>query len=339
MKAKQRMTTIFLIAVFASVCDRADTGLLAQVAANQVVGGQDARMEHRLLSSAYSGYGAATAAAVNSGYEQSVVELTNLTRANQGLPPLKRVEPLDQAARYHATDMGEDSYFNHDSYDRIGGVLTYACSWSDRVASYYQVWSTIGENIAAGYPGPAIVVAEWMNSPGHRANILNEGFWEIGVGYYEGEGGDPKTWVQDFGRRVGIYPLILNLDAAFSATREVTVYIYGTWQQMRLKNDSGDWSAWQPFQSQFDWTIAGGPGIHTVTAELSNGTTTTTSSDTIESTAFPVPGDFNGDALSDAFLYNSTTGAWSEHFGSGIGFANITNGWWAAGWQITPADF
>ena len=116
---------------------------------------------------------------MNSGYEQSVVELTNLSRANQGLPPLKRVELLDQAARYHATDMGEDSYFQHDSYDRIGGVLTYACSWSDRVSSYYQVWSTIGENIATGYPEPAIVVAEWMNSPGHRANILYEGFWEM----------------------------------------------------------------------------------------------------------------------------------------------------------------
>ena len=49
--------------------------------------------------------------------------------------------------------------------------------------------------------------------------------------------------------------------------------------------------------------------------------------------------DFNGDALWDAFLYNSTTGAWSEHFGSGTGFANTANGWWSPAWQITPADF
>ena len=49
--------------------------------------------------------------------------------------------------------------------------------------------------------------------------------------------------------------------------------------------------------------------------------------------------DFNGDTLWDAFLYDSITGAWSEHFGSGTGFVNAANGWWSPAWQITPADF
>ena len=87
--------------------------------------------------SAYPGCGGVTAPVVNADSEQQVVDLVNTQRASQGLPPLKRVIELDQAARYHATDLGQDNYFQHDSYDGSGGT-TFVCAWSTRIGSYYS---------------------------------------------------------------------------------------------------------------------------------------------------------------------------------------------------------
>ena len=68
---------------------------------------------------AYSGCGGVTAPVSNAAYEQQVVEIVNAQRlANGSLPPYKRVDALDAAARYHAVDMAQDVYFKHDSYDR-----------------------------------------------------------------------------------------------------------------------------------------------------------------------------------------------------------------------------
>ena len=230
---------------------------------------------------AYSGCGGVTAPIVNADFEKQVLALVNTERANQSLPPLKRVTELDQAARYHATDLGQDNHFDHDSYDRSGGNLVYSCAWLSRISSYYSGWSSLAENIAAGQATPQDVMNSWMNSSEHRANILSSNVWEIGIGYYEGSGTYYRYWVQDFGRRNGIYPLIINSDAATSNSQSVSVYIYGSWTQMRLKNDVGVWGSWQSFQSSFNWTLSSGEGTHTVTAEVTNGSTTVTTSDTI----------------------------------------------------------
>ena len=232
------------------------------------------------MPAAYTGCGGVTAPVVNADYEQQVLDLVNTERANSSLPPFKRVTELDQAARYHATDMGQDGYFKHDSYDGVGGP-TWVCAWSTRISSYYSGWNSLAENIAAGQTTPQDVMTEWMTSPGHRDNILSTGNWEIGVGYYQGSGAYSRYWVQDFGRRSGIYPLIINRDAATTNSQNVSIYAYGSWTQMRLKNDAGSWGGWQPFQSSFSWTLGGGVGIHAVTAELSNGTTTVSTSDTV----------------------------------------------------------
>lgn len=250
---------------------------------------------------AYSGCGGVTAPSVNTDFEQQVFDLVNTERANQSLPPLKRVTELDQAARYHATDLGQDDYFDHDSYDRSGGNLVYSCAWSTRISSYYSGWSSLAENIAAGQVSPQDVMNAWMNSAEHRANILSSSVWEIGVGYYEGSGTYYRYWVQDFGRRSGIYPLIINRDAAASNSQNVSLYIYGSWTQMRLKNDAGVWGSWQPFQSSFNWTLASGGGTHTVTAQVTNGSTTVTTSDTIYLNG-PVLGNVP-DAI--AFIYSN----------------------------------
>jgi len=81
------------------------------------------------LAPAYTGCGnGVIAPVVNADYEQQVVELVNAQRALQSLPPYKRVTPLDQAARYHATDMAQDNYFDHNSYDWVNGSLVQACA-------------------------------------------------------------------------------------------------------------------------------------------------------------------------------------------------------------------
>lgn len=229
----------------------------------------------------YSGCSQVIVAAVNADWEQGVVDLVNAERAEQGLPPLKRVAALDNASRYHAADMIQDDYFEHNSYDRSGSNLVQACSWSTRVAKFYSGWSSLAENIAGGYGSPEAVMSAWLGSSGHRANVLSTGNWEIGVGYYGG-GEWGHYWVQDFGRRSDVYPLIINQDAASTNSRNVSLYIYGTWDQIRLRNGDGDWTAWQSFQNTMSWTLGVSNGLRTVEAEMRQGSTRTAlSSDTI----------------------------------------------------------
>jgi uncharacterized protein YkwD len=250
----------------------------------------------------FTGCGGINQPVVNADYEQQVVDLVNTERANRGLPPYKRVTALDEAARYHSADLGQDNYFEHDTYDRSGGSLVYVCSTWTRISKYYS--GAMGENIAGGYWTPQDVMNGWMDSDGHRANILSTNNWEIGVGYAAVSGSKyTRYWTQDFGRRNGVYPLIINRDAASTNSRSVSLYIYGTFEQMRLKNESGAWGDWQTFQNTLAWKIANGVGTHTVTAELKTGSTTVTSSDMIYLTPAGVPqlGDLP-DALT--FLYS-----------------------------------
>ena len=231
----------------------------------------------------YEGCGGQIAPAVNPTYEQQVLDLVNQARAENGLPPLKLTPELVNSARYHATDMGQDNYFTHDLQDRQGGNLVVVCSWSTRISSYYTNWNALAENIAAGYTTPENVMNGWMNSTGHRANILSPNSREIGIGYYEGSGSYYRYWVQNFGRRSSVYPLLINSDQASTNDPNVTLYIYGegTWNEMRLRNDEGEWSNWQPFQATITWQLTGPLGDHTVWAELKNATQTITINDSI----------------------------------------------------------
>lgn len=126
-------------------------------------------------------------------FEQQVLELTNAIRAEAGLPALRFDAALSAAADKHSQDMAEKNYFSHTQPD--GDRL------SDRVHDEGYNYSRVGENIAAGYTTPEAVVQGWMNSSGHRANILNPGYEEIGVGYHEDQGSDVYThyWTQVFG--------------------------------------------------------------------------------------------------------------------------------------------
>ncbi|GGP98678.1 hypothetical protein GCM10010266_22620 [Streptomyces griseomycini] len=119
-----------------------------------------------------------------------VVDLTNRERTRAGLPPLSRDPLLTAAAQAHSADMVARDFYSHTAPD--GGK-----PW-DRAAAAGSARRTIGENIACGQRSAAEVVRGWMNSPGHRANILKPDFTHIGVGF-AGGGRAGTYWTQLFG--------------------------------------------------------------------------------------------------------------------------------------------
>ena len=130
-------------------------------------------------------------------FESEVIELVNVEREALNLHPLSYSEELTVAARRHAQDMGDQNYFNHTSLD--------GREFYERIIDAGYDYRNCGENIAAGYATPADVVDGWMNSDGHRANILDPDYCDIGVGYAAVGGSQHyHYWTQDFGRRAGV---------------------------------------------------------------------------------------------------------------------------------------
>ncbi|WP_149550271.1 CAP domain-containing protein [Streptomyces marokkonensis] len=119
-----------------------------------------------------------------------VVDLTNRERAGAGLPQLSRDPLLTAAAQAHSADMAARDFYSHTAPDGSGP--------GDRAAAAGSVRRTIGENIACGQRSAAEVVRGWMNSPGHRANILKADFTHLGVGF-AGGGRSGTYWTQLFG--------------------------------------------------------------------------------------------------------------------------------------------
>ncbi|MFG3408286.1 sigma-70 family RNA polymerase sigma factor [Streptomyces sp. NPDC048142] len=125
------------------------------------------------------------------GTAGQVTELVNAERAKEGCGPVTVNDQLNTAAQRHSADMEAMDYFSHTSLDgRNPG---------DRITAAGYRWSTYGENIAKGQRTPADVMRSWMDSPEHRANILNCSFKEIGVGKQDSGGG--PVWTQVFGAR------------------------------------------------------------------------------------------------------------------------------------------
>ncbi|MDY7023660.1 MAG: CAP domain-containing protein [Cyanobacteriota bacterium] len=125
-----------------------------------------------------------------------VVELTNDFRGENGLSPLSFDSQLANAAQIHTENMAFQDFFSHDGID--------GSDVGDRVLDAGYSFSRAGENIAAGYTTAESVVQGWIDSPGHRANLLNPDYTEIGVGYFflendTGESNWNHYWTQVFG--------------------------------------------------------------------------------------------------------------------------------------------
>ncbi|MED3729000.1 LysM peptidoglycan-binding domain-containing protein [Priestia filamentosa] len=121
-----------------------------------------------------------------SAYEQEVVKLVNAERAKAGLQPLQVDNEVAKTARLKSQDMHDNHYFDHNS-------PTYGSPF-DMMKQFGITYKAAGENIAQGQQTPAEVMKAWMNSPGHKANILSSKYTHIGVGYVK----DGNYWTQQF---------------------------------------------------------------------------------------------------------------------------------------------
>ncbi len=119
-------------------------------------------------------------------YETEVIRLVNVQRAQNGLAPLAENWELSRVARWKSQDMSSNGYFSHNS-------PTYGTPFQ-MMRSFGLTYRSAGENIAYGQRTPAAVVNAWMNSSGHRANILSKSYTQIGVGYCA----EGNYWTQMF---------------------------------------------------------------------------------------------------------------------------------------------
>uniref|UniRef100_A0AAU2K094 CAP domain-containing protein n=1 Tax=Streptomyces sp. NBC_00049 TaxID=2903617 RepID=A0AAU2K094_9ACTN len=122
-----------------------------------------------------------------SGPQAAVLALVNQERAAAGCPALTANAKLTKAAQDHSADMASHSNMSHTGSD--------GSDPGQRITRAGYEWRTYGENVAYGYSTPEKVMEGWMNSPGHKANILNCSFKEIGIGLAQ----PGQYWTQDFG--------------------------------------------------------------------------------------------------------------------------------------------
>lgn len=131
----------------------------------------------------------APSGACGSALEARQWALVNADRRQEGLPALCCHAGLGDVARDHSADMAFRDFFDHTNPDG-------QTPWDRMDEAGVTGWSGAGENIAYGYPTPEAVQEGWMNSPGHRANILSDGFSHVGVGLYNDNG--TLYWTQVF---------------------------------------------------------------------------------------------------------------------------------------------
>ena len=108
-------------------------------------------------------------------FENEIVRLVNEIRKENGLKILEHDWELSRVARYKSQDMKDKKYFAHNS-------PTYGTPYQ-MMTSFGITYKSAGENLSQGYSSPKVVVNAWMNSSGHRKNILNPSYTKIGVGY------------------------------------------------------------------------------------------------------------------------------------------------------------
>ena len=139
-----------------------------------------------------------------SSNEKRTLDLHNRARVDRGLPRLCVHRVLTKAARAHSQEMLDKDYFSHDSYNgETAGERIARFGYTSKGYRYYK----IGENIAWGsgsQGSPDSIFKSWMNSPGHKANIVHKDFREIGIGARTGtfQGNTQSTmYTVDFGTR------------------------------------------------------------------------------------------------------------------------------------------
>lgn len=127
---------------------------------------------------------------VQNSFEQEVLDLVNQERQKAGLSKLQWSDDLAKVAYNHSKDMSDRNFMSHTNPDGLSPF--------DRMKNFGISYRTAGENIAAGQSTPQEVMKGWMNSEGHKKNILNANYTHLGVGYYKGNGRYGHYWTQCF---------------------------------------------------------------------------------------------------------------------------------------------
>lgn len=200
--------------------------------------------------------------------EARTVYLGNLAREAEGLTPLRWNRNLTEASRWFSWDSVEnrpEPYCGHQ--DSQG-------HWPDWRARAFGYTGFAGaENAYCGYVTPEQAIRGWLDSPGHRANLLDPNSREIGLGYYR-RAGDLRGYVaQMFGHDPLYAPVIINNEAITTTSSQVDLYIYdreesanfGAATEMMISQDPcfND-SSWQPYVPRQSWTLPAEEGWHTV---------------------------------------------------------------------------
>lgn len=203
--------------------------------------------------------------------EMQAVYLGNLARRANGVAPLRMNAQLTEASRWFSWDSVENQPANFcghtDSQGNDAGTRAFAAGWLGFLAA---------ENAACAYVSPQDAINGWMASQGHRENLLNPGYREIGLGYYLRASDNRGYVTQDFGID-GVYaPVIIDNEALTTSNRSVDLYIYdmeagggfagrGTTQQMMVSNNACFLGAdWQPYDVETPWQINNAPGWQSV---------------------------------------------------------------------------
>jgi uncharacterized protein YkwD len=203
--------------------------------------------------------------------EAQTVYLGNLERRAQGVPPLRWNLQLTHASRWFSWDSTENrpgGYCGHQ--DTLG-------KWPGDRAAYFGYLGFAGwENAFCGYLSPADAIQGWMNSPGHRANLLETAVREIGLSYYRRDSDGRGYVAQGFATDSAYAPIVIEHEALFTTSPNVNLYIYdrepqegfagwGAATQMMVSNNSQfSGAAWESYNPNKAWTLAGGTGWRNV---------------------------------------------------------------------------
>jgi hypothetical protein len=207
----------------------------------------------------------------NEAFELEVIRLVNQERISRGLHPLRRNSSLTNAARAHNQDMIANNFLDHTGSD--GSTPSQrACDYGYAPYSWGDCY--VGENIAGGYSTPADVFNGWMGSSGHRDNMLNPKYREIGVGHSTG-GSWGNYWTMALGAQPKVLPVFVNNDAGESSSRQVTITLtkedVSSWGS--IGNITGvqisesawfDGAAWQPWSQTIPFALSPAYGNKTV---------------------------------------------------------------------------
>lgn len=208
-------------------------------------------------------------AEANKGVETRLQQLhafavaVNTLRWQRGLPPLKLNEQLCEAAQAYAEVLLQAGQIRHA--DAQGRRADYRAT----AAGYF--YHRLGENLAAGQLSWERALTMWLESPEHRANMLDAEYRELGVGFSANDANPYRTaWIQLLGTRRHVYPVVINQEAFATDSPEVEVYLHGAQKAtaMRYRINDGSWSEWQSPVSWLRCQLPAWEGMHTITVQL-----------------------------------------------------------------------